>query len=95
MGHYPLFTAGSTAEWYAQEGLKEIIPRYVALDDAMVYVVCKLFTAKERGQFFGVDFDLAGHIYPRSAGRRRYSVKDSLPQPGILPGLQKISHSGW
>ena len=62
MGHYPLLEAGNHMPWFAQDDLKQIIPWYVALDDAMVYVVCKLFTAKERGDRFGVDFDQQGNI---------------------------------
>jgi hypothetical protein len=61
-GHYPLLEAADNIEWYAQEDLKDDIPRYIALDDAMVYMVVKIFSPGERGKFFGVDFDQQGNI---------------------------------
>jgi len=69
-GHYPLYTAATNRAWYGMTfaALREEIPRYVALDDTMVYVVVKVFKSKERAEFFGVDFDQQGNIWGARQG---------------------------
>lgn len=61
-GHYPMYFATADPEWYSQPDLRDQIPEYVALDDAMVYIVVKLFSAKERSEKWGLDFNKQGHI---------------------------------
>ena len=62
--HFPLLQMASSGQFWSQpaETIRSQIPKHVKLDDAMLYVVCKLLDQRQRAEQFPADFDADGHV---------------------------------